>query len=310
MSASQRFLRGFRAFRCRIDTFVYRRFQPVRKGVLRKGVLRKGVNLLLRVVWIVPGLKISRRGYRNDAPYIAVDIIVFNFDDAVGLRVRLSRPLQCRGVRVIENGFVDLCVPCLHNNVTYSFAVRRVRDPKTACRAFVLIPHKVSDVCPGLVFPCRTVGVFKPCLVEDIAPATVCRQMNQCREVVQERRIPTVVSEPNIAYFQRGFLAGGFAGDPVIEVNCCRLDFGLELLRETGCYLYSRSLTGYHPLRPFSAAVLGLCIYGRGFVRPSRILDPVVPVRLKGNVVVVAWELNFNSVLCFQYRNEVCEGRN
>ncbi len=288
MSASQRFLWGFRAFRCRIDAFVYRRSRPVRKGVLRKGVLRKGVNLLLCIAIV-----------------IAVD-----FDDAVGLRCRLNRPLQYRGVRVIENGFVDLCVLCLHNNVTNFFAVYKVRDLETACTLVLLIPIEVSDIYPGPVFPCRTIGVLKLYLVEDIAFATVCRQMNQCREVVQKRRIPTVISEPNIAHFQRGFPAGGFAGDPVIEVNRCRPDFGLELLKKTGCHPYSRSLTGYHPPRPFSAAVLGLRIYGRGFVRPSYIPNPVVPVRLKGNVVVIAWELNFNSVLYFQYCNEVCESRN
>jgi len=92
--------------------------------------------------------------------------------------------LQCREIKVIENGFVDLCVPYLYNNVTYSFAVRRVKDPKTTYRVFVFIPHKVSDICPGLVFPCRTIGALKPWFVEDIGPATVCRQMRQAKEIV------------------------------------------------------------------------------------------------------------------------------
>src|SRR6266566_2954564 len=137
LSASQWFLRGFQAFWCRIDVFVCRRSWPVRKGVLCKGV-----NLFLRVVWIVPGLRISCRGYRNDVPCIVVGIVVFDFDDAVGLRCRLNRPLRRRGVRVIENGFVDLYVPYLYNNVTNFFAVRRVRDLETAYRAFVLISYK------------------------------------------------------------------------------------------------------------------------------------------------------------------------
>ncbi len=74
MSASQWLLWDFWVFRCRINAFVYRRIQTVRKGV------RKRVNLFLRVVWIGPGLKISRRGYRNDTPRIVI-VIVIDFDD-------------------------------------------------------------------------------------------------------------------------------------------------------------------------------------------------------------------------------------
>ena len=165
MSASQRFLRGFRAFRCRIDAFVRRRVRRVCKGV----------NLILRVVWIVPGLRISCRCYRNDVPCIVVGIVVFDFDDAVGLRCRLNRPLRRRGVRVIENGFVDLYVPYLYNNVTNFFAVYRVRDLETAYALVLFIFIEVFDICLGPVFPYRTVGVLKLCLVEDIAFVTVYR---------------------------------------------------------------------------------------------------------------------------------------
>src|SRR6266566_617355 len=79
---------------------------------------------------------------------------------------------------------------------------------------------------------------------------------------------------------------------------------------ETGYNPHCRGLTGYHPPRPFSAAVLGLRIYGRRFVRSSRIPDPIIPFRFEGNVVVVAWELDLNPVLCLQYRNKVRKGRN
>ena len=63
----------------------------------------------------------------------------------------MSRPLRRRGVRVIENGFVDLCVLCLYNNVTNFFAVRRVRDLETACALVLFIPTEVSDIYPGPV---------------------------------------------------------------------------------------------------------------------------------------------------------------
>jgi len=74
VSTSQWFLRGFWAFRCRIDAFVYRRVRTVRKRV------RKRVDLFFRVVWIGLGLRIGRKGYRNDAFYIVIVIIV-DFDD-------------------------------------------------------------------------------------------------------------------------------------------------------------------------------------------------------------------------------------
>ena len=107
-----------------------------------------------------------------------------------------------------------------------------------------------------------------------------------------------MVSKLNIVYFQQGFPTGDFAEDPIIEVNRCRSDFGPELFKKTGCHPHNCSLTGYHPLRPFSAAVLSLRIYGRKFVRSSYILDLVISFRFKGNVVIVVWEFDLNPVLC------------
>ncbi len=168
MSASQWFLRGFRVFQCRIDAFVYRRVRRVRKGV----------NLILRVVWIVPGLRFGRKIYRNDAPRIAI-VIAIDFDDRIWLRIWLKK---LYGFRVVENGLVDLCVPYLDDDVASSFGFR-IRDPESACTV-IFIPDEVSNVCSGPVFPCRAVGVLKPGFVEDIAPTTVCRQVCEAKEVV------------------------------------------------------------------------------------------------------------------------------
>ena len=160
MSASQWFLRGFRVFRCRIDAFVRRRVRRVCKGV----------NLIFRVVWIVLGLRFGRRVYPNDAPRIVI-VIAIDFDDRIWLRIWLRKLYGFRGSKVIENGFVDLCVPCLDDDIASSFDFR-VKGLESAC-IVIFISDEVSNVCSGPVFPCRAVGVFKPYFVEKIAPAAV-----------------------------------------------------------------------------------------------------------------------------------------
>jgi len=122
-------------------------------------------------------LRFGCRVYRNDTLFIAIVIVVFDFD-----RIWLRKPYGFRGSRVIENGLVDLYVPCLGDDIASSFGFR-VRDPESAC-IIIFIFDEVSNVCSGSVFLCRAVGVLKPGFVEDIAFVIVCRQVCEVMEVV------------------------------------------------------------------------------------------------------------------------------